>query len=1100
MLWFRLTSLRLLIKTTQNLVVQSRQGGVLTAANVTATASGMTVTLDPNSNFFAGDVIQVTSTTGVQGTSAGVPRVWQFRTSATGSGIFNDSGQRLEVVNNTRSCGVELGDLDGDGDLDIFAANFGANRVYLNDSTGVFSDSGQGLGDYNSRNIALGDVDGDGDLDAVVSNVSTGQANRVWTNNGSGVFTSADFGGNRSFDVMLGDLDADGDLDAFVSNNGSANRVYRNNGAGVFTDTGQGISNRPSRDAGMGDIDGDGDLDVVVSNGDEGERVYLNDGTGMFTDTGQAFPNVRSRGVVLGDFDGDGDLDVFVSKNDYPNSILVNQTNTGNPGIFTESGQRLGDPEQFGSGASSSEGVKLADLDGDGDLDAFVVNNVAQSNITWVNDGAGIFTELIHGNIQTNSIDVALGDVDGDGDLDAVVGNDNTFRAAGSATRVWINQTLTPSVTLSIDNPAIAEAGGVATVTATLSAAHTDPVTVNLGISGTATATDDYTVSGTQIAIAAGATSGSVSVTAVQDAVDEPNETVIVEITNITNGQGGGSVTVTITDDDEPPIPDVTLAVDNAEIAEAGGVATFAATLSEVTTVDVTINLAISGTAAASDFTASATQVVIGAGSTSGSITVTAVDDTENESDETVIVDIDSVTNGNESGAQQATTTIVDDDVPPSLRVSTLTATSMGFVAEFNGDLNADVLNLYDTASAGLGPADATLTGASSGPIAGSMVIEGRQITFIKTGGPLAADTYTVALRSGADGFVSADGNMLLDGDGDGTGGDAFGDTFSIATPAAGSVTVSLPDFVRGPGQDVNLPAASTTGIPLSLSEGATVRNVTLSIDYDPARLDITAGSVAAGMPVGAAVTLDTSVAGTAVVTFTSPADLPAGETNFVNLTAAVPTDNANAIYRSQQVLDIHSISITDGTASAIPSIDDDGLHVAAYLADVSGNGRANASDAAQVARVAALLDGGFANTPNSDPIVVGDVSGNGRINAADASLVAQVAALIPVDQVPEIPSGVVTATAGRGIQVPLNLDSNDNQTAPAVAAAQQQDVADSVFATEFDSLGNADEDLQTVEPTTSNVDAALGELLEDDLLDNDVANGLAADLLRMSE
>ena len=81
--------------------------------------------------------------------------------------------------------------------------------------------------------------------------------------------------------------------------------------------------------------------------------------------------------------------------------------------------------------------------------------------------------------------------------------------------RVWFNRNLTPNVSIGVDNATVAEAAGAATVTATLSATHTDPVTVELGISGTATATDDYTISATQIVIPAGATSGSVQITSV---------------------------------------------------------------------------------------------------------------------------------------------------------------------------------------------------------------------------------------------------------------------------------------------------------------------------------------------------------------------------------------------------------------------------------------------------------------------------------------------------------------------------------------------------------------------------------------------------------
>ena len=607
-----------------------------------------------------------------------------------------------------------------------------------------------------------------------------------------------------------------------------------------------------------------------------------------------------------------------------------------------------------------------------------------------------------------------------------------------------------PTVTLSVDNDTIAEADGVATFTATLSEASGQDVTVNLEVTGTATEVDDYTAA-TQIVIPAGELSGNVTVNAVDDTVDEPDETVIVTIAEIINGAAGGAQqqTTTILDDDEAVPPDVSIAVDNAEIPEEAGVATFTVTLSAATSVDVTVDLALSGTAAASDYTASATQVVIPVGSTSGSITVTAVQDTEDEQNETVIVDIDTVTGGNEAGTQQATTTITDDDGPASFAVSTFEATSTGFNAVLNAAIDVDDLNLYDT-SAGLGAADVVLTGATTGPVAGTLVIaaDNQTISFIATGGVLAADTYTATLRSAADGFEDTTAR-LLDGNGDGTAGDDYTSEFTVAAPVPNAVTLSLPDIVRGPGQPVNVPADATTGLPLSISEGAGVRNVTVSLDYDPAFLEITAAAVGANMPAGSAVTLDTSTAGTALLTFTSPVDLPAGANTLVDLTAAVPTADANAIYRSKQVLNLHSASVTDGSAANIPVIDDDALHAIEYFADVSGNGRVNAADASQVAQFAALLVDGFAASQNADPVVVGDVSGNGRVNAADASQVAQVAALIPVGSIPAVPAGVVstpitggpdpklslpkdvTAAAGETFTVALELDSIENLQAP---------------------------------------------------------------------
>ena len=298
-----------------------------------------------------------------------------------------------------------------------------------------------------------------------------------------------------------------------------------------------------------------------------------------------------------------------------------------------------------------------------------------------------------------------------------------------------------------------------------------------------------------------------------------------------------------------------------------------------------------------------------------------------------------------------------------------------------------------------------------SGPVFGSLVIDPslRIVRFIKTGEPLVSDTYTITLRSRDAGFRDVTG-ILLDGNQDGTAGGDFSEDFVVAEREVGSVTVSLPDFVRGPGQEANLPANTTVGIPLSISEGAGVRNVAIQIDFDPALLTIAAATVGPDLPVGAMVVLDVSTAGTAVLTFTSPADLPTGSQVLVHLQATIPTADANANYRRQQGLDIHSVTITDAASNPIPAIADDAMHLVSYFGDVSGNGRINASDAAQAARIAALLDSGFLATSRTDPRIVADISGNERLNSADASLLARFAALIAVPQIPQISAGVVTA------------------------------------------------------------------------------------------
>jgi hypothetical protein len=361
------------------------------------------------------------------------------------------------------------------------------------------------------------------------------------------------------------------------------------------------------------------------------------------------------------------------------------------------------------------------------------------------------------------------------------------------------------------------------------------------------------------------------------------------------------------------------------------------------------------------------------------------------------------VTGGNEDGVQQQTITIVDDDAPPSFAVTSLEATASGFRVEFANELDSSELNLVDTQNAGLGPADVVVTGAASGAVNGSLLIDSSAVTFVKSGGPLAADTYTVTLRSATDGFKDT-AAMLLDGNGDGTGGDDYMSSFTIAEAPAGARTVSMPDFVRGRGQEVNLPADRRTGIPITISDGENVRAADVRIGYDPALLEITGATA----PAGGSVILNTTTApGVAILVFFSSASLPAGSGAFINLQATVP-EGAN--YGSLQLLDLHAVTIGDGNDNEFPVVVDDAAHFSTYFADVSGNGRINASDAAQVARFAALIDTGFAASLNTDPTVVGDISGNGRINAADASRVAQFAALIDVPEIPPVPGTIQIA------------------------------------------------------------------------------------------
>lgn len=230
---------------------------------------------------------------------------------------------------------------------------------------------------------------------------------------------------------------------------------------------------------------------------------------------------------------------------------------------------------------------------------------------------------------------------------------------------------IVPGVTLSLAGSPLSESGGTATVTATLSAAAGQDVTVSLGFSGSATIGADYTRSGTTIVVPAGSLTGSVTLNSVTDALDELDETIMVEVTGVTNGTESGTqqVTAVITDDDAAP--SVTLNLTGSPLAENAGAATVTVTLSAASGLDVTVSLEFTGTAGnLADYTRSATTILIPAGATSGTVTLTAIQDALDEPDETIIVDITGVTNGSEDGVQQITATITDDNVPPTVTLS----------------------------------------------------------------------------------------------------------------------------------------------------------------------------------------------------------------------------------------------------------------------------------------------------------------------------------------------------------------------------------------------------------------------------------------------
>ncbi len=220
-----------------------------------------------------------------------------------------------------------------------------------------------------------------------------------------------------------------------------------------------------------------------------------------------------------------------------------------------------------------------------------------------------------------------------------------------------------PTVRLTSSVTQFSEASGSATITATIDATQSQAITVSLN--RTPTPGTDYSASAASITIAAGSTQGTITLTGIDDNISEGTENITVAISSVSGGLSANSsvssVSLGILDND--PIPGVSLSVSPTSISESGGTTTIVATADRPSSNPMVITLSYAGSAVrGTDFTAPAT-ITIPANATTASVTLSALQDSIDESTESVTIGIQSLTNG-QLGATPTQTVSITNVTP----------------------------------------------------------------------------------------------------------------------------------------------------------------------------------------------------------------------------------------------------------------------------------------------------------------------------------------------------------------------------------------------------------------------------------------------------
>lgn len=369
-------------------------------------------------------------------------------TTEDGKLSFENVTRQVQVNSTGYGMGVAVGDIDNDGDYDVFVANFGGNQLWRNDGK-TFANITDRLGSQGedwSISASFGDYDGDGLVDLYVANYMKFPDLKRYE-------PCTRLSSRKSY-CAPSNFEPVRDYLYRNKRNGTWESVGDSSGVSSFAQRGMGVA--------ADDFNGDSLLDFYVAN-DMGENfLWINRGDGSFEDLGMVSGTAvnshgrreASMGVTVGDYDKDGDPDIFITHDVKESNTLYENIE---PTWFEDVSATRGVAAP--SVAFTGFGTGWIDIENDGDLDLFIVNGsvsmietqiaedisppLRQFNQLMLNDGYGQFTLVPGGpalELHEVSRGAAFGDLDNDGDVDIVVSNNDGLA------RIFQNQTNTSNV------------------------------------------------------------------------------------------------------------------------------------------------------------------------------------------------------------------------------------------------------------------------------------------------------------------------------------------------------------------------------------------------------------------------------------------------------------------------------------------------------------------------------------------------------------------------------------------------------------------------------------------------------------------------------